>query len=319
MEFGRVKKIDNIIFSLPPDPVMTQRVLQSIRDRDAGLSGRDASLGDRNAALRVYVGGTGWGQVGWLGKVYPRGTKPKDFLSHYVRQFNSIELNALWYNLQPKPVIERWAALAGAAFRFCPKFSNTISHERLLQGVDGPTALFVDHMRSFGVTLGPAFLQLPESFGPARAAVLHEYLRGLPRDFLTCVELRHEGWFGTAAVRETWELLFELGVGAVITDTPGRRDVLHMRLTAPVAFIRFVGNNYHSMDLRRIEEWGERLADWVGKGLREVYFFVHDTGELFSPELCGYAVEVFNRRFEAGLKAPQLIVEEPPAGGVRLF
>src|ERR1700722_25524 len=305
MEFGRVQHIDNIIFSLPPDPAMTQRVLESTRD----------------SALRVVVGGTGWGQASWLGKGEPRGTKPKDFLSHYVRQFNGIELNALWYNLQPKAVIERWAGLAGANFRYCPKFSNTISHERMLEGVGRGTDLFIDHMQAFVETLGAAFLQFPESFGPARAPVLHAYLRGLPRDFLTCIELRHEGWFGTAAVRETWELLFELGIGAVITDTPGRRDVLHMRLTAPVAFIRFVGNNYHPKDLRRIEEWGERLARWVERGLREVYFFVHDTGELFSPEMCGYAVEVFNGRFGAGLKAPQLIGkdEEPPVKELTLF
>ena len=110
MEFGRVQKIDNIIFSLPADPVMTDRVLQAVRERDPVVRDGDAV---QRAALRVYVGGTGWGQAKWLGKVYPRGTKPKDFLSHYVRQLNSIELNALWYNLQPKPVIERWAALAG--------------------------------------------------------------------------------------------------------------------------------------------------------------------------------------------------------------
>ncbi len=119
---------------------MTERVLGSVRDRDTSPC--------------CYVGGTGWGQTKWLGKVYPRGTQPKDFLSHYVRQFNSIEFNALWYNLQPKPVIERWAALAGPDFRFCPKFSNTISHERLLEGAERDTELFVDHMRSFGVTLG---------------------------------------------------------------------------------------------------------------------------------------------------------------------
>jgi uncharacterized protein YecE (DUF72 family) len=305
MEFGRVQKVDGINFSLPPDPVMTQRVLES--------------TGEGGDPLRVYVGGTGWGQAQWVGKVYPRGTKPKDFLGHYVRQFNSIELNALWYNLQPKAVIERWAALAGPAFRFCPKFSNTISHERLLEGAGLDTELFIDHMQSFGATLGPAFLQLPESFGPARAAVLHSFLRGLPRDFQVCVELRHEGWFGTAAVRETWELLESLRIGAVITDTPGRRDVLHMRLTAPVAFIRFVGNNYHPVDLRRIAEWGERLQRWIEKGLREVYFFVHDSGELFSPELCKYAVEVFDRAFGAGLKPPRLIGEEPGESELRLF
>ena len=54
-------------------------------------------------------------------------------------------------------------------------------------------------------------------------------------------------------------------------------------------------------------------------GLRKVYFFVHDYEELYSPELCAYAVEVFNRGFGAGLKPPQLIGEEPGAKELTLF
>jgi len=64
MEFGRHLNIDGIDFSLPPDPAMTKRVLESVE----GPGG----------ALQIYVGGTGWGQTEWLGKVYPRGAKPKD-------------------------------------------------------------------------------------------------------------------------------------------------------------------------------------------------------------------------------------------------
>ncbi|HXB32225.1 MAG TPA: hypothetical protein VNV35_02335, partial [Puia sp.] len=71
-------------------------------------------------------------------------------------------------------------------------------------------------------------------------------------------------------------------------------------------------------DFRRIDEWGERLGSWIDRGLREVYFFVHDHEELFSPELCAYAVGVFNKSFGAGLKAPRLIGEEP-GGGLTLF
>ena len=307
MEFGRGQKIDNIDFALPADAVMTERVLRTARGRDE--------------PLRVWVGGTGWGQAKWVGKLYPRGMRPGGFLGHYVGQFNSIELNALWYHLQPKAVIEKWAALAGPGFRFCPKFSNTISHELRLEGAERDTGLFIDHMYSFGESLGWSFLQLPESFGPSRAEVLHAYLRALPPSFRTCLELRHEGWFGTAAVRETWELLESLGVGTVITDTPGRRDVLHMRLTAPVAFIRWVGNNLHPTDFRRIDEWGARLRSWMERGLREVYFFVHDDKELYSPELARYAVEVFNRSFGAGLKPPELIGEEgeEPSKDLTLF
>jgi hypothetical protein len=83
MEFGRIPHIEKIDFSLPVDAVMTEQVL-----------GQAAP--DNLAPLRCYVGGTGWGQPNWIGKAYPGGTKPKDFLLQYARQFNSIELNALW-------------------------------------------------------------------------------------------------------------------------------------------------------------------------------------------------------------------------------
>ncbi len=97
-------------------------------------------------------------------------------------------------------------------------------------------------------------------------------------------------------VQETWELLHELGIGTVITDTPGRRDVLHMRLTAPVAFIRYVGNNLHPTDYQRIDAWVDRIKSWVDKGLREIYFFTHNPEELTSPEMCRYVVEQFNKK-----------------------
>jgi uncharacterized protein YecE (DUF72 family) len=303
MHFGRIENIEEADLSLPPDDPITEKLWRQLNP--AG-----------NEPLRIYVGCTEWGRKNWVGKVYPRGTKDKDFLAHYVKQFNTIELNALFYNLQPKHVIERWSSLADGGFRFCPKFSDSISHKQQLRNVDRDTDLFIDHMQSFGKHLGPCFLQLSESFGPNRAGVLQSYLRELPRDFRTCVELRQEGWFGAVgplppAVQETWELFRELGIGTVITDTPGRRDVLHLRLTAPVAFIRYVGNNLHPTDYQRIDAWVDRIKSWVDKGLRELYFFTHNPEETNSPEMCRYVVEQFNKKCGTTLKPPKLM-EKPP-------
>src|SRR5882762_1853410 len=133
MEFGKVENPGVINFLLPPDDRMTEELLQ----------GLDAGTKD---TLRVYVGATRWRIKEWVGDVYPKKTKEKDFLSQYVQQFNTIELNAMWYNLQPKDVIEKWAALAEKDFRFCPKFSNTISHELQLKDAAHDTSLFIDHM-----------------------------------------------------------------------------------------------------------------------------------------------------------------------------
>ena len=93
----------------------------------------------------------------------------------------------------------------------------------------------------------------------------------------------------------------------VITDTSGRRDCVHMKLTAPVAFVRFVGNNLHPTDFTRIDNWVDHIKTWIDKGLREIYFYIHNHDEINSPELCKYAIEQFNRKCGMSLVVPKLI------------
>jgi uncharacterized protein YecE (DUF72 family) len=296
MEFGKVPHIDNIDLSLPPDDPVTDRLWREL-----------ATVAKK--PLRVHVGGTEWGRASWVGRVYPRGTKSTQFLSHYARQFRTVELNTLFYGLQSPAVIQRWASMAGEEFRFCPKFLETISHRQQLVNAAADTAAFIETVRQLGPKLGPSFLQLSEGFGPDRVAVLEQYVRGLPRDFRVGVELRHPAWFGpgaSPALPALWDRFRELGVGTVITDVAGRRDVLHMRLTTPVAFIRFVSNGLHPADYRRADAWAERIAAWALKGLQEVYFFVHSPGEQTSPEMMAYVIGRFNERLDARLPVPQL-------------
>lgn len=294
-------RIEGVNFSLPPDHART----------DEFFAGRKWDL---SAPLQLRVGLTNWGRKDWVGRLYPKGTKDKDFLAFYTKQYACIELNALFYHLQPRPVIEKWASLADDGFRYCPKFTNTISHTRQLAGSDQDTALFIEHMKSFGNKLGPAFLQLSDRYAPDRAGLLQEYVSKLPRDFKTCIELRQEDWYreGVAA-KATWQTFRERGIGTVITDTAGRRDCLHMILTAPFAFIRFVGNNLHPTDYTRVDEWAERIKTWIDKGLREIYFFIHTPDEMHSPELSKYVVDQFNKVCGAGLKPPKILQDEPPA------
>jgi len=297
MEFGKLPDVEAIDFSLPADNPANHRLWQrlSAEARPAG---------------RLYLGCTQWGRADWVGKLYPKGTKQKDFLAYYVKQFNCIELNTLFYSLQPGPVIERWAALAAEDFRFCPKLSESISHKLQLKNAAQETAAFVELLSAFGKKLGTSFLQLPESFAPDRRATLTEYIQQLPADFRVCLELRHRDWFG-GADDELWQVLTEKGVGTVITDTAGRRDVLHMRLTAPVVFIRFISNSLHASNLTRIEEWAHRIKEWLDKGMQEIYFIVHNHDEYYAPDIALHAVERFNAICGTTLKPPKLVVEPP--------
>jgi uncharacterized protein YecE (DUF72 family) len=144
---------------------------------------------------------------------------------------------------------------------------------------------------AFEKHLGPVFIQVSESFSPKRKEELFTFLRSLPTDLQFFAEVRHPDWFGKDEIRdELFATLKELTIGAVITDTSGRRDCAHMYLTLPKAFIRYVGNSLHQTDYTRIDEWVERMKYWLANGMQELYFFMH-MHEATSPELTVYLVD----------------------------
>ena len=128
-------------------------------------------------------------------------------------------------------------------FKFCPKFSQSISHIRRLKNAEEITTQFYNGILAFGDKLGPLFLQLSDNFTPKSYPELKAYLEHLPTDVPVFVEVRHKEWFNTAGTdKDIFKLLRDLNIGSVITDATGRRDCVHMNLTTPHAFIRFVGN-----------------------------------------------------------------------------
>jgi uncharacterized protein YecE (DUF72 family) len=301
MEFGRVENINDVDYTFPDDDKYTTKLFKELKKT--------------KTKPHIYVGCAKWGRPDWVGKIYPKGTKPADFLKHYVQHYNSIELNAFFYQLFPASTVEKWAALAGDDFRFFPKFTNSITHIRRLKNAEKDTEAFLQTVHCFGKKLGTSFIQLGDNFGPKHVESIHDYLRSLPRDFNVALELRSKDWFtDKVIVDETYHLMKELGVTSIITDTSGRRDVLHMRLTTPKAFIRYVGNGLHPTDYKRIDDWVERIAVWLDSGLQELDFFIHQHDELHSPELSLYMIEKLNKRCKLNLKAPQLINKPGQSG-----
>lgn len=93
----------------------------------------------------------------------------------------------------------------------------------------------------------------------------------------------------------------------LITDTIGRRDVLHQRLTSKVAFIRFVANDLHPTDYLRMQEWIIRLKHWIDNGLEELYFFIHTPTHALMPEIAIYFMTEFNKHTGLNVRLPKMI------------
>ncbi|NQX52933.1 DUF72 domain-containing protein [Pedobacter panaciterrae] len=298
MDFGKVtdSQIKDVDFTLPKDGIQTSKTL---------------SKGKPVKNPEFYVGCAKWGRKEWLNMIYPSKTKEADFLDQYVKHFNSIELNAVFYSIPNAELIKKWKAKAednsNNSFIFCPKFSRTISHIKRLKDAEVPTDLFLASISEFGQFLGPCFLQLGDNFTPKSLPVLEEYLKYLPTDLAVFVELRHEGWFLEEANRnQVFDMFAKLNKGAVITDASGRRDCVHMELTIPEIFIRFVGNGsaHQDSDFARIDDWVVRIKQWLDKGLEKVYFFLHQHDEKDTPILADYTIKQFNKHL--GSKIPEI-------------
>lgn len=289
MKFGQVDNPEEVDFSIPKDDPATTDILKKNKNSNP---------------FEVYVGCAKWNKTDLKG-FYPRGTK--DELSYYSTQFNSVELNATFYKMPTSDQVETWKNKATENFKFFPKISNTISHFRRLNNIEEPLEMYCDAISHFDEKLGMVFLQMHDNFKPKDFDKVENFVKKFPKGFPLAVEVRNQDWFlDNAASQKLYKLLEDHKVANVVVDTAGRRDLLHMRLTTPTAFVRYVGAN-HKSDYTRLDDWIERIKDWKEAGLNSLYFFVHQNVELESPLLSAYFIEKLNKEFGLTLKIPELI------------
>lgn len=286
MKFGSVENPEAIDFTLPPTHPDTLALLKKHK---------------AHKELEVYVGCAKWNRQDLKG-FYPRGTK--DELTYYATQFNSIELNGTFYNSPDKQQVETWKAKTPADFKFFPKVPQSISHYGRLLNVDEKMTAFADAIALFEKKLGVSFLQLHDNFKPKDFDRLATFVKKFSKSVPLAVEVRNAEWFADASTSQKLYSLLEEGNAAnVLVDTAGRRDMLHMRLTTPAAFVRYVGAN-HPTDKNRLDDWIARIKEWRDAGLQSLYFFVHQNIEVESPLLSTYFIDRLNEALGIEVRGP---------------
>lgn len=291
MKFGQVSNPEDIDLSIPPDKPETDKIL-------GGKAAKD---------FKIFVGCAKWNKKD-LKNFYPRGTK--DELEYYSSQFNCIELNATFYRLFPASTFEKWYAATPDGFKFFPKLEQSISHFKRLKDVEETVDVNVSRFSLLREKLGMPFLQMHNNFGPKDFDRVEAFAENWKYDTPLAMEFRHTDWFNDADVSaKLYKLLESKNITNVLVDTAGRRDLMHMRLTTPTAFVRYVGAN-HESDYTRLDKWIDRLESWKKKGLKEAYFFVHQNVEEASPLLAAYFIERLNKRIGTDLHIPETLAEK---------
>lgn len=287
MKFGSAENPGDLDLTLPDDHPDTAQLLSRYKN---------------DGQPNIYVGCAKWNSKDLKG-FYPNGTG--DELEYYGKQFNAVELNATFYNIFDADQVAKWHDKVPANFKFFPKVNRYISHLKWLNDVEERTDDFIDSIVHFKEKLGTTFLQLRGNFRPKYFDRVQNFVEYWPEGIPLAVELRHPDWFAEDTADDLYALFEEHNVANVITDTAGRRDLLHMRPTNNEVFARYVGAN-HPTDFDRLDEWAERLGVWVDAGLGNIHFFVHQNKERKSPELAAHFINELNKRLGTDVSQPNI-------------
>ena len=254
-----------------------------------------------------HLGTMGFGYKQWSGAFYPPDLRPGDYLTHYARHFDAVELDTTFHAVPPGERFRRWAEVTPAGFRFSVKTPRAVTHD-VPPDRSIPAMLdFLGLARALGEKLGVVLIQYPPHFEADQFDRLATFLAALPADGRFAVELRNRTW----GSRRTLDLLCEHRcclVAAEYLSRPGR-----VYVTTDFLYLRLIGEHgrFPKQDREQIDV-GESLA-WWKEGVAAVAPDVTTAWGFFNNDFAGYAVGTCNR-FKGMLGLPVVEPPEIPGG-----
>ncbi len=243
----------------------------------------------------LYLGLSQWNYKFFKENLYPRGSKPVEYIKFYSGRYNCVELNSTYYDNVSKDTMLRWKKSVNPLFRFCPKIPKQITHDNLLNTVQQFAREFINSVSTLGENLGISYLQLSPAMHPNDLYLIDELLEFINNEIPVSMEIR-PGWMAdTALLNECLAILKKHNAGVVIVDSVETVKYLnHIKLTNDTAFIRFLSYG-HRTDYARIDDWIKIIRLWQKKGIKEIYFILHTPDSESEPLILKYTREkLFN-------------------------
>ena len=141
-----------------------------------------------------WVGTSGFQYPEWRGTFYPEKFPAAKMLPFYAERFSTSEINYTFYRIPNSKTIQTWDSSTPEHFRFGLKAPQKITHIAKLRNCAELLDVFQRVVSGLGSKLGPVLFQLPPSF-KRDAALLSEFLDGVPDGIRVALEFRHSSWF----------------------------------------------------------------------------------------------------------------------------
>ncbi len=97
---------------------------------------------------RIRIGTSGWHYESWRGPFFPSGLMVKHQLSYYASQFETTELNGVFYRTPSTQTVESWRDHTGDDFVFAWKASRFITHWKRLSDTSADSVKLLEQRLS---------------------------------------------------------------------------------------------------------------------------------------------------------------------------
>lgn len=230
-------------------------------------------------STQFRIGTSGWNYKHWSGIFYPPDLNQKNWLDHYCRFFNTVEINNTFYHLPKKEVFEKWYSSVPDNFLFVIKASRFITHMKKLKEPQVSVKNFLENISVLREKLGPVLFQLPP-FWKINLERLEGFLSFLLNqkivpELKVAFELRNATW----ACEETYALFHKYKVCLCFADWPDL--TINDPVTADFVYLRRHGANelYASgYTTEFLKQEAGRIKNWLKEG-KDIYaFFNNDAG-----------------------------------------
>jgi uncharacterized protein YecE (DUF72 family) len=217
----------------------------------------------------VRIGTSGWHYKHWVGTYYPPTCGAPQMLEHYLRDFDTVELNNSFYRLPTPEAFECWRHATPPDFRFAVKGSRYITHNKKLKDPENALENLLPRAERLGRKLGVVLWQLPPKWRK-NVARLDEFLAMLPRKHHYAFEFREPSWLSD----DVLTMLARYHAAFCIYELAGFHTAFE--ITAEFVYVRLhgpgAGKYQGSYSEAQLGRWAERIADW-SRRLKAVYVY----------------------------------------------
>ena len=228
---------------------------------------------------RVFIGTSGWSYNSWRGPFFPNEVMVKHHLQFYATQFDTAELNGVFYRTPTLAAVRGWRDNTPAGFVFAWKASKFITHwKRLSDRSRNSLALIEQRLKILGPKAGPVLFQLPARF-TANPERLDHFMRLVPKRWRVSFEFRDDSWY----CAEVFKLLRKHDIALCVSDhadAPAPWKVttswVYVRGHGPTG--RYKG---HYSD-KALHDWARRIRAWKS-GRKDVYVYFDNDQKSAAP------------------------------------